>query len=124
MNPWPQNGSSNFWKGGTKNMKPRFDGKIAIVTGGGGEIGRATALRLAREGATVVIVDCDSDQAEKVAAEITEAGGQAWAFQTNVAERDQVEAMANAVFQRHGEIDVLCNIAGIGSSRAAARNQR
>ena len=95
-------------------MKTRFAGKIAIVTGGGGEIGRATALRLAREGATVVIVDCDSDQAEKVAAEIVEGGGQSWAIQTNVAERDQVEAMAGLVFDRHGRVDVLCNIAGIG----------
>jgi 3-oxoacyl-[acyl-carrier protein] reductase len=94
-------------------MKTRFAGQIAIVTGGGGEIGRATAMRLAREGATVAVVDCDSDPAEKVAAEITSAGGQAWAIQTDVAERDQVEAMAGAVFDRHGRIDVLCNIAGI-----------
>ena len=95
-------------------MKPRFGEKIAIVTGGGGEIGRATALRLVHEGATVVIVDCDGCQAEKVAAEITEGGGvQSWAIQTDVAERDQVEAMANAVFERYGRIDVLCNIAGI-----------
>src|SRR5262245_63930957 len=99
-----------FGRAKAKIMKTRFDGKIAIVTGGAGEIGRATALRLAREGATVVIVDCDSDQAEKVAAEVTEGGGQAWAFQTNVAERDQVEAMASLVFDRHGRIDVLCNI--------------
>jgi len=95
-------------------MKTRFAEKIAIVTGGGGEIGRATALRLAREGATVVIVDCDSDQAEKVATEIVEGGGQSWAVQTNVADRDQVETMANLVFDRYGRIDVLCNIAGIG----------
>ncbi|HEV2666706.1 MAG TPA: SDR family NAD(P)-dependent oxidoreductase [Blastocatellia bacterium] len=94
-------------------MKTRFAGKIAIVTGGGGEIGRATALRLAREGATVVVVDCNSDRAEKVAAEITSDGDQAWAIQTDVAERDQVEAMARAVFDRHGRIDILCNIAGI-----------
>jgi 3-oxoacyl-[acyl-carrier protein] reductase len=94
-------------------MKARFAGKIAIVTGGGGEIGRATAMRLAGEGGTVVIVDSDKDQAEKVAAEITSAGGQAWAIQTDVAERDQVEAMASAAFDRHGRIDVLCNIAGI-----------
>src|SRR5215813_13898899 len=100
--------------GRVKIMKTRFAGKIAIVTGGAGEIGRATALRLAREGATVVIVDCDKDQAEKVAAEITEGGGQAWAVKTNVAERDQVEAMASLVFDRDGRIDVLCNIAGIG----------
>src|SRR5262249_18515892 len=68
---------------------------------------------LAREGGTVVIVDSDKDQAEKVAAEITGAGCQAWAIQTDVAERDQVEAMASAAFDRHGRIDVLCNIAGI-----------
>jgi 3-oxoacyl-[acyl-carrier protein] reductase len=94
-------------------MKTRFDGKIAIVTGGGGEIGRATALRLAHEGAMVVVVDCDGDMAEKVAAEITSAGGQAWACRADVAERQQVEAMAGAVLDRHGRIDVLCNIAGI-----------
>src|SRR6266511_359576 len=99
--------------GRAKMMKTRFAGKIAIVTGGGGEIGRATAMRLAREVGTVVIFDCDKDQAEKVAAEITSAGGQAWAIRTDVAERDQVEAMAGAVFDRHGRIDVLCNIAGI-----------
>jgi len=92
----------------------RFTDKIAIVTGGGGEIGRATALRLAREGATVVVVDCNEDRANKVAAEITSGGGQAWVCQTDVANRDQVEAMANAVIARHGRIDVLCNIAGIG----------
>src|SRR5262245_37381743 len=95
-------------------MKMRFAEKTAIVTGGGGEIGRATALRLAREGATVVVVDCDKDQAEKVAAEIVNMGGRAWASLTDVADRDQVEAMANAVFDRHGRVDVLCNIAGIG----------
>src|SRR5215470_15045006 len=99
--------------GRSKIMKTRFAGEIAIVTGGGGAIGRATAMRLAREGATVVIVDCDKDQAEKVAAEITNDGGRAWAIQTDVAERIQVEAMAGAVFDRHGRIDVLCNIAGI-----------
>src|SRR5262245_20969359 len=99
--------------GRAKMMKTRFAGKIAIVTGGGGAIGRATALRLAREGATVVVVDCDKDQAEKVAGEITSDGGQAWAIQTDVAERDQVEAMVSAVFNRHGRIDVLCNVAGI-----------
>jgi 3-oxoacyl-[acyl-carrier protein] reductase len=92
----------------------RFAGKIAIVTGGGGEIGRATALRLASEGATVVVVDLNKELAEIAAAEIIAAGGQAWACQTDVADRKQVEAMANAVFERHNRIDVLCNIAGIG----------
>jgi 3-oxoacyl-[acyl-carrier protein] reductase len=92
----------------------RFANKVAIVTGGGGEIGRATALRLALEGATVVVVDCRLDQAGKVAAEIITAGGQSVARQTDVTQRDQVESMANAAFDQYGRIDILCNIAGIG----------
>jgi len=91
----------------------RFAGKIAVVTGGGGEIGRATAKRLAAEGATVVAVDLNLQPAEETAAAITESGGKSWAWQTDVSRRDQVEAMANKVFRRHGRIDVLCNIAGI-----------
>ena len=91
----------------------RFTDKIAIVTGGGGEIGRATAKRLASEGATVVVVDLNRELAEQTAAEIVAAGGTAWAWQTDVARRDQVQAMTDEVLQRHGRIDVLCNIAGI-----------
>ncbi|MFN0109452.1 MAG: SDR family NAD(P)-dependent oxidoreductase [Blastocatellia bacterium] len=91
----------------------RFNDKIAIVTGGGGEIGRATAKRLAREGATVVVVDLKRQLAEEAAAEIVAAGGLAWAWQTDVAERAQVQAMTDEVMRRHGRIDVLCNIAGI-----------
>lgn len=91
----------------------RFTDKIAIVTGGGGEIGRATAKRLASEGATVVVVDLNGELAEQSAAEIVAAGGTAWAWQTDVARRDQVQAMTDEVVRRHGRIDVLCNIAGI-----------
>lgn len=91
----------------------RFASKIAIVTGGGGEIGRATAKRLAHEGATVVIVDVNLALAEQAAAEIIAAGGSALALQTDVSKRDQVQAMADEVLRRHGRIDVLCNIAGI-----------
>ncbi|HEX8999506.1 MAG TPA: SDR family NAD(P)-dependent oxidoreductase [Blastocatellia bacterium] len=91
----------------------RFTNKIAVITGGGGEIGRATAHRFAREGATALIVDLNRELAEKVAEEITAAGGAAWAYEADVAQRDQVEALADAVIQRHGKIDILCNIAGI-----------
>jgi len=91
----------------------RFTDKVAIVTGGGGEIGRATAIRLAKEGAALIIVDCDKDAAEKVAREIVSDNRRAEAYRVDVASREQVESMANAVFENHGRIDILCNIAGI-----------
>jgi 3-oxoacyl-[acyl-carrier protein] reductase len=89
----------------------RFKDKVAVVTGGGRGIGRATALRLASEGATVVAADCDPDEAEKVVAEI---GGAAWSYGVDVARREEVERLVEAAVARHGRIDVLCNIAGIG----------
>jgi NAD(P)-dependent dehydrogenase (short-subunit alcohol dehydrogenase family) len=91
----------------------RFTDRVAIVTGGGGEIGRATAVRLAQEGAVLIIVDCAKDAAEKVAGEISSDSGRAEAYQVDVSSREQVEWMVNAVFESHGRIDILCNIAGI-----------
>jgi 3-oxoacyl-[acyl-carrier protein] reductase len=91
----------------------RLDNKIAVVTGGGGEIGRATALRLAREGATIIAADNNGEGAAKVAAEIESSSGAAWACETDVSDRASVEALAAAVLERHGRIDILCNIAGI-----------
>ena len=90
----------------------RFAQKVAIVTGGGGEIGRATALRLAREGASVAVVDIN--RAEAVAAEIINSGGPAIALHCDVSQRAAVEAMVKAVIARFGQIDVACNIAGLG----------
>ncbi len=90
----------------------RFINKVAIVTGGGGEIGRATALRLAREGASVAVADLKG--AEAVAAEIINTGGQAVALHCDVSQRAEVEAMVNATLERFGKIDVACNIAGVG----------
>jgi 3-oxoacyl-[acyl-carrier protein] reductase len=91
----------------------RFTDKVVIVTGGGGEIGRAAARRFASEGATVVVVDLSRQLAEQTAAEIVAAGETAWAWQTDVAKRDQVQSMTDEVLRRYGRIDVLCNIAGI-----------
>lgn len=96
----------------------RFKDRIVIITGGGGEIGRSTALRFAREGATVIVTDLNGEAAKETAAEINEgiAGEtrRAWAAPLDVASNDEVEGLVKAVIQRHGRIDVLCNIAGIG----------
>ncbi|MFN0120830.1 MAG: SDR family NAD(P)-dependent oxidoreductase [Blastocatellia bacterium] len=91
----------------------RFADKVVIVTGGGGEIGRATALRLAREGAMVAVVDNNGENAAKVVAEIVAAGGRAEAHPADVTDRAQVEAVIGELVARHGRLDVICNIAGI-----------
>ena len=93
-------------------MNQRFNGKVAIVTGGGGAIGRATVLRLAAEGAAVGVVDL-GESAEASAAEVVASGGRAIAVRCNVASRSEVEAMARAVRETLGPVDILCNIAGI-----------
>ena len=94
----------------------RLKDRIAIVTGGGRGIGRATAKRLSSEGAIVVVVDRDRTEAEEVAAEILEAGGDAWVHPADVSRREEVERMTGEVAARYGRIDILCNIAGIGRS--------
>jgi 3-oxoacyl-[acyl-carrier protein] reductase len=95
----------------------RFADQVVIVTGGGGEIGRATALRFAREGAVVVVADVSAEEAEKVTAEINAEVKNdlrvAWSYKLDVARRAEVEAMVSRVVERHRRIDVLCNIAGI-----------
>jgi len=89
-------------------------GQTALVTGASRGIGRAIALELAAAGATVVVNYASSlEAAEAVVAEIGAAGGQAWSYQANVAEEEQVEAMVKAVLAKEGRLDVLVNNAGI-----------
>jgi len=91
----------------------RFKNQIAIVTGGANGIGLATALRLAGEGATVVVADLDFKAAEQAVQTIIAAGGAALAVQLDVTSRVQVETMLASVLAAYGQVDVLCNIAGI-----------
>ena len=90
----------------------RFTGRVAIVTGGGAGIGRATCLALAREGAAVAVVDLKA--ADAVAGEIEAAGGRAAAYAADVSRRAEVEAMVDDVVRRFGSVDILVNNAGIG----------
>ncbi len=91
----------------------RFADRVAIVTGAAQGIGRATALRLASEGARVAVVDVDAERAAPVVQLIEAAGGQAAGFGCDVSARDQVDATVEAVVSRFGRVDILVNNAGI-----------
>ena len=91
----------------------KLDGCIALITGGARGIGRAIALRYAREGATVVVVDIDEEGAHSVAAEIRALGGTADAFRADIGEPKESVAMVARVVERFGRLDVLVNNAGV-----------
>jgi NAD(P)-dependent dehydrogenase (short-subunit alcohol dehydrogenase family) len=83
------------------------------VTGAGAGIGRATALRLAREGANVVVADRHADTADAVVAEITAAGGHALAVVGDLSDQAIVDRVVTSTLEAFGSIDVLVNNAGI-----------
>jgi short-subunit dehydrogenase/pimeloyl-ACP methyl ester carboxylesterase len=90
-------------------------GKLALVTGAGAGIGRATALELARKGArTVVIVDRDLAAAEETAAAVRDAGTDAAVYQADVGDETAMNKLAAEVNDEHGVVDILVNNAGIG----------
>lgn len=92
----------------------RFDGKVALVTGGASGIGRATALAMAAEGALVIVGDRDLGRAEETA---HQAPGTAEALALDVTDDAQFAATVEAIDQRHGRLDILFNNAGAGGSQ-------
>lgn len=94
-------------------MPGQLQGRNAIVTGGGSGIGRATALRFAREGASVVVADIDSRRANDVAAAMTAAGASAIAIAVDVSQPDSVTEMHRVASETLGPIDILVNNAGL-----------
>ncbi len=87
----------------------RLENKVAVVTGAGRGIGRAIAMRLAEEGARVVVSDIEPTFAQTVVERITDAGGEAIAIGVNVTDWNQVEPMFEQVAERFGEVHILVN---------------
>jgi len=111
-------------------MTIRFDGQVAIVTGGGGGLGREHALALAVRGAKVVVNDLggardgsggSATAAEAVVAEIEAAGGEAMANAASVTDFAAVQAMVDAAMARWGRVDLLVNNAGVLRDRTFAK---
>lgn len=88
-------------------------GKVAMVTGAGRGIGRAIALRLARDGADLVVADVDLESAKNVAAEIRQIGRRALAEKIDVTQKAQVRAAVDRAIAELGSLDILVNNAGI-----------
>lgn len=99
----------------------RFDGTVAVVTGAGRGIGRATAIGLAAEGAAVTVNDVDRAEAEAVVAEITDAGGTAMASVGSIADAEYVASMVAATETTLGRVGVLVNNAGITDAAMALK---
>ena len=87
----------------------RLDDRVAIVTGSGRGIGRATALRLARDGAAVVVNDIDPEPAAETVALIEAEGGRALLHVANTVDLDAARGLASAAVDGFGKLDILVN---------------
>lgn len=92
----------------------QFIGKVALVTGGGSGIGRATALAFAKKGAKVVIVGRTKEKIEETQEMVRALGGEAIAFPVDVSSDEQVRRMIQTTIDEFGRLDFACNAAGIG----------
>jgi NAD(P)-dependent dehydrogenase (short-subunit alcohol dehydrogenase family) len=101
----------------------RLHGRVAVITGAASGGGRATARRMAAEGAAVVIADLNGAAAEQAAAEIVDAGGRAVAFEADVRVEESIEAMVAHAVERFGRLDILHNNAADLSNESMGRDQ-
>src|SRR5262245_62093887 len=102
----------------------RLKGKVAIITGGGSGIGRATCLLFARAGAKVVVADYVEEGGSTTVQQIKAAGGEAVFVQTDVSKSADVQNMIGATIHNYGRVDILFNNAGIEGPSAKLANYK
>lgn len=93
-----------------------MDGRVAVVTGGAGGIGRAMVERFAAEGMAVVVADIEQSVLDEAVADLTAAGRRALGVATDVSDPESVQNLADRAFEAFGAVHVLCNNAGVGAS--------
>lgn len=93
----------------------RLKNKIAVITGAGGDIGKAIADRFSEEGAIVIASDIDLDAGKSTIESLVENGAEAQFIQTDITNSTDVEALMKKVKEQYGRIDILCNNAGVNS---------
>lgn len=94
--------------------------KTAFITGGASGIGRATAIRLAEEGSSVVVTDIDEDGGRETVEQVTDAGGEATFHELDVRDYDAFQNALQAATERYSSVDVLFNNAGVGEAQSFA----
>ncbi len=97
----------------------RFQGKVALISAAGAGIGKATAMIIAREGGTVVGVDVEQAALDRLAADVTSAGGRALALRADALDAASVEGVVHRAVDAHGRIDILVN--AVGGSTVVSR---
>jgi 3-oxoacyl-[acyl-carrier protein] reductase len=101
----------------------KLEGKVALITGAGSGIGRAIALRFAREGARVIVNDIDLETAQRTIEDMAALRDQAQAIKADVSDSGQVKAMFAEVAKRYGTLDILVNNAGVAEVDSAKREE-
>ena len=94
-----------------------LNGKVAVITGAGSGIGRAAALRLAREGASIVVADWNDDGAKETVALVEAAGSKAVAIKVDVRDSGDITKMLDLADSEFGGFDILYNNAGVGTGQ-------